>query len=130
MVGNDSLKSDSHANTESHKPPIITAHDADSPENPVEADTAAHPHCLLLLLQKILAEKQLLRLFLTSSFVRTFFEVFISSLQLFHLHTELLPAEKQEEHPCFHSHIAITQFTNTNLSNNPQKVEEVGLQAS
>lgn len=29
----------SHANMESHKPPIITAHDADSPESPVEADS-------------------------------------------------------------------------------------------
>lgn len=82
---------------ESHKPPIITAHDADSPESPVEADRAAHPHCLLLLPQKILAEKPLLCLFLTSSFVRIFFEVLISSLQLFNLHTELLPAKKQEE---------------------------------
>lgn len=44
---------------------IITAHDADPPESLVEADRAAHPHCLFLLLQKILAEKQLLCLFLS-----------------------------------------------------------------
>lgn len=35
-------------------------------------------------------------LFLTSSFVRIFFEVLLSSLQLFNLHTELLPAKKRE----------------------------------
>lgn len=81
---------------ESHKPPIITARDADSPESPVEADRAAHPNCLLLLLQKILAEKQLLHLFLTSSFVRIFFEGLISPLKLFNLHTEILRAKKQE----------------------------------
>lgn len=62
----------------------------------MEVDRAAHPHCLLLLLQKILAENQLLCLFLTSPFVRIFFEVLISSLQLFNLHTELLTAKKQE----------------------------------
>lgn len=96
MVGNDSLKSDSHANMESHKPPIIAAHDADSPESPVEADRAGHPHCLLLLLQKILEEKQLLCLFLTNSSAKIFFEILISSLQLFNLHTELVPAKKRE----------------------------------
>lgn len=89
MVGSDSLKSDSQVNMVSHKPPIITAHDADPPESHVEAERAAHPYCLLLLLQK-----QLLHLFLTSSLVRIFFEVLISSLQLFNLHTNLLPAKK------------------------------------
>lgn len=93
-MGNDSLKSNMHANMESHKPPIIVAHGADSPESPMEADKAAHPHYLLLLLQKILAEKQLLSLFLTNSSVSIFFDVLISSLHLFNLHTELLAAKK------------------------------------
>lgn len=57
---------------------------------------AAHPHYLLLLLQKMLAEKQLRSFFLTSSFVSMFFEVLISSLHLFNLHVELLPAKKQD----------------------------------
>lgn len=127
MEGNDSLKADSHASIESHKPPIITAHDADPPESPVEAHRAAHSHCLLLLLQKILAEKQLLCLFITSSFVRIFFEVLISSLQLFNLHTELLPAKKREvSTPVF---IPYTNYPvyKYKLSNNPQ---ETGLEAS
>jgi len=93
-MGNDSMKSDMHANMESHKPPITIAYGADSPESPMEADKAAHPHYPLLLLQKIMAEKQLLSLFLTSSFVSIFFEVPISSLHLFNLHTEPLPAKK------------------------------------
>lgn len=92
-MGNDSLKSDMHANMESRKPSIIVAHGADSPESPMEADKADHPHYLLLLLQETLAEKQLLTLFLTSSFVSIFFKVPISSLHLFNLHTELLPAK-------------------------------------
>lgn len=72
-MGNDSPKSDMRVNMESHKPPIIVADGADSPESPMEANKAAHPHYLLLLPQNILAEKQLLSLFHTSSFVSIFF---------------------------------------------------------
>lgn len=107
-MGNDSLKSDMHANMESHKPPIIVAHGADSPESPMEAEKAAHPHYLLLLLQKIFAEKQLLSLFLTSSFVSIFFEALISSLHLFNLHTKLLPAKEWDV--CTHVLIPVYQL--------------------
>lgn len=126
MEGNDSLKADSHASIESHKPPIITAHDAVPPESPVEADRAAHSHCLLLLLQKILAEKQLLCLFITSSSVRIFFEVLISSLQLFNLHTEQLPAKKREvSTPVF---IPIYQLPSLQVQTIKQP-QETGLEA-
>lgn len=118
MMGNDSLKSDIHANEESHKPPITVAHGADSPESSMEADEAAHPHYILLL-QKILAEKQLLSLFLTSCFISIFFEVLISSLHLFNLQIELPLAREQDV--ITHVFISIYQFTSTDISNNPQE---------
>lgn len=118
-MSNDSPKSDIHANVESHKPPIIVAHGADSPESSMEADEAAHPHYILLLLQKILAEKQLLSLFLTRYFVSIFFDIPISSLHFFNLQIELPLARQQDG--ITHVLISIYQFTSTDISNNPQE---------
>jgi len=42
MTGNDSLQSDMQANTKSHKPPIVVAHGAESPESPMEAKLPIH----------------------------------------------------------------------------------------
>lgn len=108
MKGNDSLKPDIHANVESHKPSITVAHGADLPESSIEADKAAHPHYILRLLQKILAEKQLLSLFLSICFISIFLEVSISTLHLFNLQIELPPAREQDVIP--HVLISIYQL--------------------
>lgn len=95
---------------ESHKPPIIAAHDADSPESPVEADRAGHPHCLLLLVQKILEEKQLLCLFLTNSSIRIFFwgpDILSATVQSPYWATT--SKEVRSKHSRLHIHIPILQ---------------------
>lgn len=76
----------------SHKPPIIVAHGVESPESPTEADKAAHPCYLLLLLQVILAEKRLPGLFFNHLYYKeTLQGPDTPSLHLFKLCTELRP---------------------------------------